>query len=73
MTYQAEQNHHDKQLADHLDSFKEDGAFKFKCEECLESKPFREMRYTHDHKEEGCCNDCSLIPFIAQQWGFDNA
>ena len=46
--------------------------FSFKCEECGEEFLFKDMRHVHDHMDEGCCNTCSLIPEIAENWGFTN-
>lgn len=62
----------DNDLNFHLESFKDIDDFYFDCEECGESKPYREMRFTRDHKDTGCCNDCSSKPDVATAWGFES-
>lgn len=61
------------QLNNHLESIFDAEDFLYRCEECGDTKPLKEMKFTHDHVDTGCCNDCAENHVIADMWGFDDA
>jgi len=60
------------QLNNHLESLFDFESIDFKCEECGDTKPLIEMRFTHEHVDSGCCNDCAENQHIADSWGFSD-
>jgi len=60
------------QLNDHLESSSESEDVEYKCEECGDTKPKLEMKFTHPHVDSGCCNDCAEDYEIASLWGFND-
>jgi len=60
------------QLNNHLESLFDTEDIDFKCEECGDTKPLIEMKFTRDHVDTGCCNDCVENETIAEAWGFSD-
>jgi len=42
-----------------MEAMLESGAITFKCAECGDHKPLKEILFTLDWKDEGCCNGCA--------------
>lgn len=61
------------QLNNNLESLFDFESLEFKCEECGDTKPLLEMKFTHKHVDTGCCNDCAENQDIADLWGFSDA
>lgn len=66
------ENARNAQLNNHLESIFDTEDFLYRCEECGDTKPLIEMKFTREHVDAGCCNDCAKDQDIADLWGFDN-